>query len=265
MTAIDHSAATSHRRSLPLDVYVSLVDSLYGEAKSLFIGTFAAIMTTLLAAWRAGEPVIYLFALAIPLVTVARAIHIRAYNRARGTITDHAAARRWELEYVAGAALYVALLGGFCVAVFVVSEDPFLRLFAFSITLAYLIGTPGRNFASDTLVVAQIICSAIPLTLALVIAGDIYAAIFAFVLLPFFLSLRFISKRLRGTLLDRVLAARDVQVLANRFDTALNNMPHGLAMVDAEQKIVVANARLAQMLCVRPISVAKGVSIHELL
>ena len=54
--------------------------------------------------------------------------------------------------------------------------------------------------------------------------------------------MKFISDRLRETLLDAVIASRDMSLLAKRFDTALNNMPHGLCMFDADRRIVVANA-----------------------
>src|SRR5262249_29176439 len=50
------------------------------------------------------------------------------------------------------------------------------------------------------------------------------------------------------TLLDAVISARDVSLLADRFDTALNNMPHGLCMFDAARRIVVANQQLNEQL-----------------
>ena len=49
-------------------------------------------------------------------------------------------------------------------------------------------------------------------------------------------------------LLDAVIASRDVSLLAGRFDTALNNMPHGLCMFDAERRLVVSNRRLGELL-----------------
>ena len=66
-------------------------------------------------------------------------------------------------------------------------------------------------------------------------------------LLPFFVALRFISDRLRKTLLDAVIAGRDLALLAGRFDTALNNMPSGLCMFDAEHRVAVVNNRLIEL------------------
>ena len=147
-----------------------------------------------------------------------------------------------------GAAAHVSLMGIWCLLAFVKTSDPFVQIFSFSMTLAYMIGISGRNFASNLLVTAQIVCAGIPMTIALFSVGGAYYTIFAFVLVPFFVTLKFISDRLRRVLLDAVVAGRDVSLLAARFDTALNNMPHGLCMFDAERRIAVSNKRLGELL-----------------
>ena len=51
-----------------------------------------------------------------------------------------------------------------------------------------------------------------------------------------------------------------------RFDAALNNMSHGLCMVDANERIIVFNARFAQLFCldstVRPGTTLRGLVAH---
>ena len=110
--------------------------------------------------------------------------------------------------------------------------------------MGYMVGTPGRNFASNRLVTVQIIGEGVPLIAALFYVGGFYYVVFAVFLLPFFVALRFISDRLRKTLLDAVISGRDLALLAGRFDTALNNMPSGLCMFDAEHRVAVVNNRL---------------------
>jgi len=87
---------------------------------------------------------------------------------------------------------------------------------------------------------------------ALLLYGSTYHKVFAVFLVPFFMAVAFICERLRRTLLDAVISARDVRLLADRFDTALNNMPHGLCMFDAEHRIVVANQQLNEQLGLAP-------------
>src|SRR5687768_15327616 len=229
------STPSRQLKAPPTEIYISLVDSLFSDARSLFIGSIAASGTAFVSAWKTGEPLLYVCALAMALVACARAADMRAYAKRRSSITSVEAAARWETRYVVGAAAYVALLGAWCMISFARTSDDFVHLLSFSATLAYLIGISGRNFASSRLVTAQIIFAGGPMAVALFFTGDAFYAIFGIVLLPFFASLKFISDRLRRTLLDAVIATRDVSLLASRFDTALNNMPHGLCMFDARR------------------------------
>ena len=100
--------------------------------------------------------------------------------------------------------------------------------------------------------VVQIFCAWAPMTAALLLYGNHYHWIFAGLLVPSFFGMKFIAERLRRTLLDAVIASRDMTLLATRFDTALNNMPHGLCMFDAERHIVVSNQKLNQQLGLAP-------------
>ncbi len=51
-----------------------------------------------------------------------------------------------------------------------------------------------------------------------------------------------------GQMVRAIAAYRDNLQMQNlRFDAALNNMPHGLAMFDSEQRLVVSNKRYAEM------------------
>jgi predicted signal transduction protein with EAL and GGDEF domain len=81
---------------------------------------------------------------------------------------------------------------------------------------------------------------------------------------PSFFGLKFIAERLRRTLLDAVIASRDMTLLATRFDTALNTMPHGLCMFDSERRIVVSNQKLNQQLGLPPDFELKGFGLREL-
>ena len=249
---------------LPTEIYISLVDSLFSDFRTLFVGSIAASVTALITAWRTGEVLLYVCSFAIAVVACIRWLDVRAFYRRRQHLTSAEEARKWEMRYVVGAAAHVALLGTWCLVAFAKTSDPFVQIFSFSLTLAYMIGISGRNFASNPLVTAQIICAGVPMTAALFMVGGAYYAIFAFVLVPFFATLKFISDRLRKVLLDAVIASRDVSLLAGRFDTALNNMPHGLCMFDAQHRVVVANRRLAELLYVSSDIPKKRATAREL-
>jgi diguanylate cyclase (GGDEF)-like protein/PAS domain S-box-containing protein len=251
--------------SLPPEIYIPLVDSLYQDARSLFMGTVFVVGSLLVTFWKTGQVLLLACALAIVLVAAARGLVMRAYARARESIRDSEEARRWERRYVIGAATSVALLGIWCYVAFAATSDAFTRLVSFSMTIAYVVGIFGRNFGSRHFVIVQILCAWIPMTATLLLHGSPYEWFFAALLIPFFLAVKFMADRLRHALLDTVVASRDISLLAKRFDTALNNMPHGLCMFDAERRIVVANQKLNELVGLPAACELKGASPRELI
>jgi PAS domain S-box-containing protein len=159
---------------------------------------------------------------------------------------------------------FVGLLGIWCYVAFSRTEDAFAHLISFTMTIAYVVGIFGRNVVNSRSVIIRILCAWAPITTALLVHGDVYHWIFAGLLVPFFLAVKFIAERLRQTLLDAVVATRDMTLLAKRFDTALNNMPHGLCMFDAERRIVLANKPLNEHLGLAADIELKGFTPEEL-
>ena len=251
------------RKDLPPEIYIPLVDSLYSDGRSLFIGSVVVSLAAALTAWKTSEPFLDFFVVAFMLVTLARAVDMRGYWRTRPRLTTVAPVRHWEHRYTFGAAVFAGLLGSWAFATFYVTEDPYSRLLSFVVTMAYMVGTPGRNFASNRLVTVQLVGEGVPLIAALIYVGGFYYVAFAAFLLPFFVALRFISDRLRRTLLDAVIASRDLALLAGRFDTALNNMPSGLCMFDADHRVAVVNNRLIELFDL-PVMDRKGETARDL-
>jgi len=264
MLAAGEKLKRQPKPGVPPEIYVSLVDSLFEERRTLLIGSLAATIAVLLTAWKSGEPLLWACAGVLVLATLGRNWDMRRYSRQR-PVTSFEVAEKWERRYVAGASAFVAILGVWTFIAFVKTDDPFVQLLSLCMTIAYMVGTSGRNFGSGQLVIAQILCAGVPVIAAVLSVGDIYSILFAVVLLgPFFLSLKFISDRLRRTLLDAVIAQRDMSLLAKRFDTALNNMPHGLCMFDSRARLVVSNARLTEILGIPPDAGRKGATVREL-
>jgi len=252
-----------HDRKLPTEIYTSLVASLFSDPRTLLVGALGSMASAVISAWKTGEPSLIICAIGIIGVSLARAADMQAFATRRETVMTRAQAIRWELRYVVGAAAFMALMGAWCFFAFARTNDPMVQLLAFAMVLVNMIGVAGRNFGSSLLVNAQLVCAGVPMTAALFIMGDVYFAVFGCVLVPFFVSLKTVADRLRRTLLDAVVATRDVTLLAGRFDTALNNMPHGLCMFDPNQRLVVSNKRIEEMLHIS--GVKRGASLRQLL
>lgn len=241
----------SNTKDVPAEIYISLVDSLYREAATLLIGSAAVSLAVFLTAWKVNDPWQAACGGAMLLVAAVRAIHMRRYDRQRPGMTLETA-KAWERWYVVGSALFLFLLGVWCFLCFAFHDDTFARVASLAANISYTIGIAGRNFGSSRSVAVQIFCAGTPITAALISARDPYYWGFAVLMLAFFITMKFISDRLRATLFAAVISENDVKHIASRFDTALNNMPHGLAMFNAAGRLEVANKRLIELFDLPP-------------
>ncbi len=107
----------------------------------------------------------------------------------------------------------------------------------------FLIGVVGRNFGSARLVLYQVLIGSFLIVVGLLGSGGVYNAILATFLLPFFLAIKLMAARLREMLHTAEITAQDNRIIANRFDTALENVRHGIAMFSRGGIITVANER----------------------
>jgi len=242
-----------------------MVDALYSDARSLFAGTISAALAAAVTAIKTGDWTFFTCMAALIVVGGVRGGDMRAYARQPQKPASAQEARRWEVRYIIGSAAFVSLLGIWCLLAFVRTSDAVVHLISFSVVLAYLVGITGRNFSSDQLVVIQTACAGPPLVAALLMQGDAYHTFLGVLLVPFFFSIRSISRRLRTILFSAVISAQDVKELASRFDTALSNMPHGLCMFDAEGRVVVVNGRFSALFGVPGEIDMRGSSAEDML
>ncbi|BAT58973.1 cyclic di-GMP phosphodiesterase Gmr [Variibacter gotjawalensis] len=243
-------------KNLPADVYVSLVDALYREPLTLFIGALAAAGGVLLTAWTSGSFLLYGTAAVVVLAALLRLHDMRSFAKYRDNLTAEKA-WHWELRYIIGVAGVLLPLGAWCIIGFAYLKDPFVQTICYGATVAYMIGIAGRNFAIERIVTAQIVFSAVPMAIAFFAMGTIEYFLAGLLMAGFFVTLKMISDRLRSNYLDAIISTRNVTELATRFDTALNNMPHGLAMFNATGRLEVANRRLIDLFKL-PLTIADG-------
>jgi diguanylate cyclase (GGDEF)-like protein len=87
-----------------------------------------------------------------------------------------------------------------------------------------------------------------PLTVALAADGSPFYIGMALLNVLFFFSLKHISTSLQKIFVHALIAREREAALAHQFDTALNNMPHGLAMFRADGRLAVMNHRFSNMM-----------------
>ncbi|MCG6858876.1 MAG: EAL domain-containing protein [Salaquimonas sp.] len=232
-------------RNLPDPVYESVVRALHDDMRALFVGKLSVFIFCFVIWYRSGDPLLFTLSLVIVLVGILRLWATLRFHQNVGDKPTRAELSRWEVYYNVWGAVFVAMLGLFCFTTLARGSDAIIHLYAISMMMAYIIGISGRNFASEAVVRSQVAAASIPISLGLLLFGDIYHAILGLMLIPFFVALNSISARLRQMLFSAVLTAMDNKTIADRFNVALSNVSHGMAMFDSEANFAVVNSRFA--------------------
>lgn len=239
---------SSEQSALPTDVYLSFVSSLYDYRQTLLIGMLSHVVTFLLVFTKTSDPFFLGSTIAIVLIWFVRSIDMRRFDREDVALLDFEGIRRWENRYNAGGVCATITLGTACGYAILVTRDPFAELACISVTLATMVSLVGRNYGSARAVVVMSLSACGPIILGLLGLMDGFMALLAVLMVPFILTTWSMARGVRETLHKNVLAAREISTIAGRFDLALNNMPHGLFMLDADNRILVANRRACELL-----------------
>lgn len=246
---MDLTIAASNRRigELPDPVYESVVRSLYGDLKTLGVGSASIVAAPFVLYAHSGDGLQLWFSALFAILGAARLWDGLAFRAAAEKGAPREVFQRWENRYAVLGAVYMGALGLWCMAGYARSSDDFLHMVSVCLTISYMIGIMGRNFSSEKVVLSQTIVAGAPILTGVVLFGDIYNLALGAFLFPLFLTIWLMSSNLRQILLNSVLSAIDHKVTATRFDVALSNVTLGMAMFDADGRIVVANSRFSTL------------------
>ena len=238
----------SSRQTLPDTDYVTVVRSVYADARTMLYGAMGAAIGAVGSGIRADSVALVAFGIAFVVVGLFRYLDMRAFEIQGLEPDDAALARKWEIRATIGGAMIAALHGGWCFFSYVGVDDTFAQLSSTTITVGTLVGVAARNFAIVRLVTLQGILISVPLALGLMLTGDLYHVFLALILIPFFLSIHRIAGNVRRLLLTALRGRMQATRLADELDSALSTMPHGLCMIDGSGRVLVINDQALKML-----------------
>ncbi len=239
---------SSERSAVAIDVYRSFVSSLYENRQTLLVGMLSHVVTYLLVFAKTGD-VFYLGScLSIALIWAVRTLGMRQFDHVDLSTLSYDGVRRWENRYNIGAVCATVTLGTACGYSILVSRDAFAELACISVTLATMVSIVGRNYGSARAVIVMTLSACGPIIVGLLALQDGFMALLALLMIPFILTTWQMARGVREFLYRNVIAAREIATMAERFDLALNNMTHGLFMLDEEGRILVANGRACELL-----------------
>lgn len=249
-------AKSRSKEMLPPKIYAALVRSMAQNFWAMLSGAVCAAVAALMTAVKTGDVWIWPCALAIIAVGTLRAFQMRSFEKRHPTLNAEEAAE-WEPSYLIGAVAYACSLGLWSVVVLLGTDDPVAHMLCTAVTIGYAAGGAARNYGRPWIVQLHLLFSCGPTSLALLIHGNPYYIGLAGLLVLFFYGLRSINLSLHSLFVEALLTGEREAALANQFDTALNNMPHGLCMFRADGRLAVMNNRFAEMMRLRN-ELAKG-------
>src|SRR4051812_2246676 len=244
-------------------IYTALVDSLFQDPGPMFAGVLCAAVAAMMTAVKTGTAWLWPCVVLLVVTGALRALDTRQYKLRKETLTPDEAVR-WELRYQLGAMLYAAALGLWCIVAVLGSSDAAAHLICVSVTLCYVAAGGGRTYGRPWIFHVQMLLACGPMTVALAANGSPFYIGMATLNVLFFFSLKHISTSLQ-TIFVRALIAREREAaLANQFDTALNNMPHGLAMFRADGRLAVMNHCFGEMMNLSDDFVQQGADVSDI-
>lgn len=176
-------------------------------------------------------------------------IHLfRLFDAADKNDLTRAGIAGWETRYVIGAAATAAILGIGSGYAILILQNSLAEFICVAVTMASMVSIVGRNYGSPRAVDLQILCCCVPIIVACLLLQQPYKAIASLMLIPFGLTTRAMANGMREFLYRNIIASREISLMADRFDTALNSMTHGLFMLDAQNRILVVNRKACELL-----------------
>jgi diguanylate cyclase (GGDEF)-like protein len=228
-------------------IYAALVDSLFQNPGPLFAGAVFAAVAAVMTALKTGNNLLWPCAALLIVTGAVRAFDMRKY-KARKSVLAADEAGRWEIRYQIAAMFYAVALGIWCFVALTSSTDPVAHMIAVTVTTGYMAAGVGRTFGRPWIFHVQIVLACGPMTIGLALYGDHYYIGMACLSALFFFGLKQITTSLQQIFVRAFVAREREAALASQFDTALNNMPHGLCMFAADGRLAVMNHRFSEMM-----------------
>jgi diguanylate cyclase (GGDEF)-like protein len=117
-----------------------------------------------------------------------------------------------------------------------------------SVATGIVAGGAARAYGRPSIYHLQTLLMFAPAVIALAMHGTPYYIAMSLVCAAFILAIMQLSANLHKIFMRAVVAREREAALAGQFDTALNNMPHGLCMFRADGQLAVMNHRFSEMM-----------------
>ncbi|MCX8996856.1 EAL domain-containing protein [Rhizobiaceae bacterium BDR2-2] len=225
------------------DIHLSLTGSLHRHRWPQLIGAVVSVLCFSVVWGRTQSPIFMVLvacALGILLLRLGLTLWL---GRLALPVTDVGQARQVELIHITGSTLTAALIGGGTGYAVLAGIDSFSVFICISVIMALMVTVAGRSYGSPASVDIQVALLVLPPALAGLFSGDVSVIIMCLLLVPLGFETRVMARGIRNAIGRSIVAAEQLSTILGRFNAALDTMPHGLIMLDADRRVLIANRR----------------------
>jgi diguanylate cyclase (GGDEF)-like protein len=250
-------------QKLSPSIDAALIDSLFETPGPLFAGIVFVAIAAALTALKTGENLIWGCVALLIAAGAVRAFDLQRYQARKSILTADEAAR-WKKRYQVGAMIQAAAIGIWCATTLLSSDDAVAHMICLSVTTGIAAGGAGRAFGRQWIFQLQVSLVFGPTVIALALRGTPYYAATSIMSAAFMAALMGISANLHRIFMRAIVAREREAALAGQFDTALNNMPHGLCMFTADGLLAVMNHRFSEIMNLSDDVVHRGADASDI-
>ena len=250
---------------LPDAIYIGFVDGLLTDVVPVVLLSAVAVTVGEIASAMAAKSLI--LAMTAPAQLLIAAVRLQfARQHARNVPSPTVEiARMRERIFSTGALVSLTALSSWTLLSFCVTDNNFAHFTGVSMTIAYAFSLMSRSYATYRGVNGQLLGAFIPLSAAMIVAGGWYPVGIAAGIGPLVLYMKSYAQRLRANFMAVVAAQQKAEMLAARLDMALNNMSHGLCMLNPQGRLVLTNDQALRMFNLRPDDAPAGAHVKSAL
>src|SRR6516165_4442245 len=239
-------------------ISAALIDSLFEASGTVLTGVVFSAIAAGMTALKTGQGLLWAFVLLLMAAGAFRAFDLRRYQASKSTLTAEEAAQ-WQKRYQLGAMIQAAAIGLWCATTLLSNDDAVAHMICLSVTTGIVAGAAGRAYGRQSIFRLQAVLMFGPTVIALALRGTGYYVAMSVVCAAFLAAVIQISANLHRIFVRAVVAREREAALAGQFDTALNNMPHGLCIFRADGRLAVMNHRFSEMM-----GLADDIAQHEI-
>ncbi len=191
-----------------------MVASLYTSPFSLAVGAMCGVVVGLVCAIGTGSLALWIATGLITLISIFRVSIAYRHARATPESVDFA---KLELLYESGAWAFSLMFGLITTITILTAADPRLHVLATANTIGYAAGISGRNAGRPVIAIGQLALSVTPVTLALLLSGQITYQILAVTIILFAFAMVQITRNTFMTVRESADAAERNAQLAEKM------------------------------------------------